>query len=442
MSYGRPIPDKSEGDVNISRRRLEWQDRNLDDKTKALLQEDAYYFLHQALSTPCIDALSACNGSTITDLQGKEYLDFHGNSVHQLGYGHREVVAAVKEQLDTLSFSPRRFTNEKAVELARKLAEITPGGLRKSLFAPGGALAVGMALKLARLVTGRFKTVSWWGSFHGASLDAISVGGESIFRTDMGPMMPGSIHVPPPAGEGRSAGAEMSTEASLEHLEYVFQHEPDIAAFVAEPVRYTTVNIPRKDYWQGVRELCDKYGALLIFDEIPVGLGRTGYMFASEYYAIEPDILCLGKGLGGGVFPQAAIVTRPEYDIAGHKALGHYTHEKSPVGAAAALKTIEVIKRDKLCERSRSLGKKFLLDLKRLEASYEVVAHARGLGLLCALELADDESAEKVMYSCLERGLSFKVSSGRVLLLMPPLTISEEELNRSVGILEQSIKEL
>ena len=191
-------PDRAEGDVNLSARREAWAKHHLDPETTLLLEQDARYFLHQSLSTPCLNALNASHGIHLEDLQGRRIMDFHGNSVHQVGYGHPRVIEAVKRQLDTLPFCPRRYTNQTAVDLARRLTELAPGGLDKVLFSPGGTTAIGMALKLARFATNRHKTVSMWGSFHGASLDAISIGGEAMFRKDAGPLLPGTEHIPPP----------------------------------------------------------------------------------------------------------------------------------------------------------------------------------------------------------------------------------------------------
>ena len=174
---------KSEGDINISARRQAWQKTHIDAESRALLDKDARYFLKQSLSTPCLNIMRSCEGIYIEDLQGQRYMDFHGNNVHQVGFSNPDVIAAIKNQLDELPFCTRRYTNRIAVDLAKKLAQIAPGNLNKSLFCPGGAEAVGMALKLARLATGRHKTISMWDSFHGATLDTISIGGESIFMT-------------------------------------------------------------------------------------------------------------------------------------------------------------------------------------------------------------------------------------------------------------------
>jgi 4-aminobutyrate aminotransferase len=204
-----------------------------------------------------------------------------------------------------------------AVDLAKKLAEIAPGDLNKVLLSTGGASAVGIALKLARMATGRHKTISMWDSFHGASLDTISIGGESLFRQNIGPLLTGSEHVPPPD--------EYRCDLKCaRYVEYVLEKEGDIAAVIAEPVR-STPYIPRSEYWQAIRKACDRHGALLIFDEIPHALGRTGKMFTCENFGVVPDILVIGKGLGGGVFPLAAIIARGDLDIAADRALGHFT---------------------------------------------------------------------------------------------------------------------
>ena len=172
---------RSEGDLNLTGERAVWHKRHSNSETESWLTRDEKAFLHQSLSTPCLDVIQSADGSEIQSLHDNVYLDFHGNSVHQIGYGHPKVIDAVKRQLDVLPFCPRRFTNIPAIKLAEKLVDLSDPGLDKVLFAPGGTSAIGIALKIARTVTGRFKTISMWDSFHGASLDAISLGGEAIF---------------------------------------------------------------------------------------------------------------------------------------------------------------------------------------------------------------------------------------------------------------------
>jgi len=433
-----PKDPAAEGDVNLSPRRSRWQQEQLGEAARALLAEDSRYFLHQSLSTPCLSALKSASGIWLEDLDGRRIMDFHGNSVHQLGHGHPRVVEAVKRALDTLPFSPRRYTNEYAVRLAEKLASLTPGDLNKTLFAPGGAEAIGMALKLARLATGRHKTISMWDSFHGASLDAISIGGEALFRSGIGPLLPGTEHVQPCDPRHCHFGCAGRCDARCaDYVEYVLQKEEDVGAVIVETVRSTDVQVPPRDYYRRLRAACDRHGALLILDEIPVCLGRTGTMFAFEPYGIVPDMVVLGKGLGGGVFPMAALIARAGLDIAPERALGHYTHEKSPVGCAAALAALDVIEEEKLLPRSRVLGERALVRLRKIK--HQSIVEVRGVGLLLAVELNDAGLAEEVLYRCLSRGLSFKVGQGNVLVLAPPLIIAEAELDRALEIVEQCL---
>ena len=426
----------AEGDVNLSANRKGWQKAHVGAAARALLDEDARHFLHQSLSTPCLTAIKSAAGAWLETVDGKRILDFHGNSVHQLGHGHPRVVKAVKQALDTLPFSPRRYTNRYAVDLARRLCELS--GLDKVLFAPGGAEAIGMALKLARLATGRHKTISMWDSFHGASLDAISIGGEAMFRSGIGPLMPGTEHVQPcdPRHCNFGCGGACSTRCA-DYVDYVLAKEEDVAAVIVETVRSTDVQAPPRDYYRKLRKACDRHGALLILDEIPVCLGRTGAMFAYERYGIVPDMVVVGKGLGGGVFPMAALIARKGLDVAGDRALGHYTHEKSSVGCAAALAALDVIEKESLLKKSAALGKRALARLKRIK--HNSIVEARGVGLLLALELDDAGLAEEVLYRCLSRGLSFKVGQGTVLVLAPPLTISERDLDRALDIVEDAL---
>ncbi len=350
-----PLPG-GEGDVNSTPGRAAWV-ASLGQPARALLDEDERYFLRQSLSTPCWDVLEEARGATLVDVEGRRILDFHGNSAHHVGYGHPRVVEAVKAELDRLPFSPRRYTNVPAIALARRLSELAPGDLDKVLFAPSGAAAVGMALKLARYATGRHKTVSMWESFHGANLDTVSVGGEALFRQNVGPLLSGAEHVPPIGLAHRFFGTDgHAYERLADYIDYTLEVQGDVAAVVAEPVRWTTVDVPPPGFWPQVRESCDRHGTLLVFDEVPSCLGRTGSMFVCEQFGAVPDILVIGKGLGGGVMPMAAIIARPDLDVVPEAALGHYTHEKSPLGAAAALATLAVIEDEGLVERARHLG--------------------------------------------------------------------------------------
>jgi 4-aminobutyrate aminotransferase len=386
--------------------------------------------------------LSGCEGSWIEDTQGRRFLDFHGNNVHHVGFGNPEVVEAIVRQMRELPFCTRRYTNLPAIRLAKKLAELAPGCLNKVLLAPGGASVTGMALKLARAATGRFKTISLWDSFHGASLDAISIGGEEIFRRGMEPLLPGALHVPPPdPAQCPWQCGEECTARCAEHVDYVMRREGGVGAVIVETVRATSL-IPPPRYLQVLREACDRHGALLIFDEIPHALGRTGRMFSCENFGVVPDILLIGKSLGGGIFPLAAMIAREDLDIAGDAALGHYTHEKNPVACAAALATIEFIEENRLADRAREMGQYALGRLREMQGRRGCVRAVRGLGLLLGVELKSTAAAERAMYRSLELGLSFKVTMGAILTLTPPLTITREEMDGALAILDRALGEL
>jgi 4-aminobutyrate aminotransferase len=441
--------NRTEGDINLSSARREWYTVISDPQTVAYLQEDEAHFLHQSLSTPCLDVLASCEGIYLTDVQGKKYMDFHGNNVHQLGYRNPYIVEKLKEQMDILPFSPRRYTNVPAIELAKKLGNLLPGDLNRVLFAPGGTSAISMALKLARVVTGKHKVISLWDSFHGASLDAISAGGELDFRKDMGPMMPGVERIPPPMTyRGPFANADQGDLPYADYLEYVIEKEGDIGAFIIETIRNTDVQIPSRAYWQRVRQICSKHHVLLILDEIPIAFGRTGKMFAFELYDIEPDIICLGKGLGGGIMPMAAIVARDRYNVAQSVSLGHFTHEKSPLGSVAALAMLDYIEQNDILAKVQSDALFMQEALDKLKDKFSLIGDIRGVGLLWGIELVNDREtrvkavreAEIVMYECLQNGLSFKVSQGNVLQLSPPLIITREELTEALRILESALE--
>jgi (R)-1-hydroxy-2-aminoethylphosphonate ammonia-lyase len=448
---GTPAP--SESDTNLSQERRAWAARNLDAPARALLAEDERYFLRQSVSTPCLNAIVKAEGIFIEDTAGRRMMDFHGNNVHHIGYGHPRLKRAIAEQMEALPFTPRRYTSGPAVALAKKLAAIAPGNLGKVLFTTGGSDAVEVAIKLARAATGRYKTLSFWDAFHGAGFGSAAVGGEALFRSGpVGPLMPGAEHVAPfssyrcPYG---TSSAEESSAACARMIDYVLGREGDVAALIAEPVRAVPY-IPAPGFWQEVRKICDRHGTLLVFDEIPTGLGKTGKMFACEHDGVVPDILVLGKALGGGILPIAAVIAQPALDVGADYAFGHYTHEKNPVTARAALTTIEIIEEEGLVANAAKVGAAALARLRDIMARRAIVGDVRGLGLLMGIELVSDRAAktpaateaEKVMYRALERGLSFKTTFGNVLTLTPPLTVTQAQMDHALDIIDECLAEL
>jgi 4-aminobutyrate aminotransferase len=441
MTEARPA--LSEGDVNLSPFREAWRAK-LSPETRELLDEDERYFLRQSLSTPCLDVIERAEGAILIDTEGRRILDFHGNSVHQLGHGHPRVVAAVRAEIDRLPFSPRRYANRTSIALARRLVETAQRGLDKVLFAPSGAAAVSMALKLARYATGRHKTLSLWDSFHGANLDTIGVGGEALFRRGFGPMTPGAEHLPPLNLARRFFGDDKPFERFADYIDYSLEVQGDVSALIAEPMRWTTVEAPPPGFWPQVKDSCARHGALLIFDEIPSCLARTGTLYAFEQFGATPDILIIGKGLGGGVMPLAAILAAASLDCAPQAALGHYTHEKSPVASAAALATLETIEEEKLIERARELGRRGLERLREMKVRHSIIGDVRGLGCYFGVEIGGADPAgfaERLMYRCLAAGLSFKIGGGNIVTLCPPLTIPFNEFDEALSILDRALSE-
>src|SRR5277367_4415356 len=397
----------SEGDVNISPSRAAWRE-SLSERARDALDEDERYFLRQSLSTPCLTQIVRAEGAALIDIDGRRIFDFHGNSVHQLGHGHPKVVAAIRREMETLPFCPRRYANATATALARRLVETAPAGLDKVLFAPSGAAAIGMALKLARYATGRHKTLSLWDSFHGANLDTIGVGGEALFRRGLGPMAPGAEHLPPLELARRFFGEDRPFERFADYIDYVLGVQGDVGALIAEPMRWTTVQSPPPDFWPQVRASCSHHGALLIFDEIPSCLGRTGTLYACEQLGATPDILVIGKGLGGGIMPLAAILAARRLDCAPEAALGL----------------------ERLC---------------KMKSGHPVIHDVRGLGCYFGVEIGGHDPtgfADRLLYRCLAKGLSFKLGSGRVVTLCPPLTIPLDEFDAALALLDEALGEL
>jgi 4-aminobutyrate aminotransferase len=425
-----------------------------------LLARDDAIFFHQHGSTPSLGVVRKAEGIWLTLATGHRVMDFHGNSAHSLGHAHPRLIAALQTQLAALAFVPRRYTNAPAIALAERLAALAPirnkakAGARV-LFAPGGSEAIEIALKLARINTGRAGTLAFAGSYHGHGFGPMAVSGDADERDRFGPFPATARQVPPPACFRCAWGfpAPASATPDLARCAMACAGAMDAAldgtvgAIIAEPMRATPVPYP-PGFWPRVREAADRAGALLVFDEIPTGLGRTGSLFACEQEGVEPDILVLGKALGGGVLPLAAVVARGDLDPAPELAIGHYTHEKNPILARAGLATLDIIAEERLAERAALLGRHAMDRLRAIAGSIPAIGEVRGRGLLIGIDLVEDQAsraparalAARVMRRCWDDGLSLKVSAGSVLVLCPPLVISEDELNRALDIIEAALR--
>jgi 4-aminobutyrate aminotransferase len=231
---------------------------------------------------------------------------------------------------------------------------------------------------------------------------------------------------------------------------YVLEKEGDISAVIAESIGNNTASIPPHAYWEIIRKACDKLGALLVFDEIPTCFWRTGNMFAFEHYDVVPDMVAIGKSLGGGVFPLAAMIAREEFDVMPNRGLGHFTHEKNPVAAAASLAAIEYIEENNFAQHVLALGEYALGQMREMMTRHRLIGDVRGKGLLMVMELVRDrttkerasEEAEIIMYRAFEKGMAFKLSMGNIIYLCPALMIKKEEMDRALHILDECLADV
>lgn len=440
-----------QGDINQSPLRAAYH-HQLTDATKALIEEDAKYFLHQALSTPVMNALSKTEGPFIYDMEGKAYLDLHGNGVHNAGFSNPYVIQKIIEQLQqSLAFTPRRYTNVPAIELAKKLVAVTPEGLDRVLFCPGGSEAIEMAVMLAKQVTGKWKTLSFWDSYHGTGFQSAALGGEEHFTTGQGPMVPGAFHVEFPnyyRNPWQLTHIDDIDEAYLRQIKIILQRNPDMAAVIGEPISATPV-VPSANYWKEVQSLCHQYNMLLIFDEIIEGFGRTGKMFACEHF-VTPDALVLGKTLGGGILPFAGIVTKEQYNILQHRSIGHFTHEKNPLCCTAGLATIDYIQEHQLVQNAETLGQYLMDELKALQDTYSIIGNIAGKGFHIGIDLVKNkttkqravEEAEAIMYHCMQQGVAFKIIEGNIITMRPALTITKDHCNMIIDALRNAFEKV
>ena len=387
--------------------------------------------------------IESAKGAKIRCTSGVEYLDcFSGISVCNAGHGHPKVIAAAKAQIDELVHCCTYvYYSPKAGQLARALAEITPGDLQKSFLANSGAEAIEGAMRLARHHTGRSEFVALTHSFHGRTYATLSITGNASRKHQGGPFMPGVAFAPAPyryrcpfASTSDAECAERSAEELARTLKY--QTSGDVAAFIAEPVLGEGgIIVPHESYFRYVKEILDEHDILFICDEVQTGFGRTGKLFAIENYGVQPDIMTTAKGIADG-FPLGAFTTRSEIADAFTPGSHLSTFGGNPVSCAAALANIDVMRDERLPECAAERGRQIMQVLGPLEDELALVGEVRGKGLMIGLELVTDEDktpaakqAQEVKRRCREAGLLIGVggSLANVVRLQPPLVISEDE---------------
>ena len=428
------------------------------DRVKA---DDAKHVLHSWSVRSAIDPIpvAGAEGRYFWDYNGKRYLDFASQLVNvSLGHQHPKVVAAIKDQADRLTTIGPMMANEKRSELARLVAEVTPGDLTMSFFTNGGAEANESAIKLARWKTGRQKIVSRYRSYHGATAGSITLTGDPR-RWPAEPGIPGVVRILDPYTYRCPAGHPDPCPVctGTPHLEEILQYEgPEtVAAVILETVTGGNgVIVPPDGYLQAVREVCNRYGILLILDEVMAGFGRTGKWFACDHWDVVPDILTVAKGINSGYVPLGAMViseeladwVRDKYFASGLTYSGH------PLACAAGVASIEAFQEEGIVENSAELGTVLGKRLGELAGRHEAIGDVRGLGLFYGVELVKDRETReplvpfnasgeafapmaKIFKAALERGL-YLFMHWNVIIVGPPLTITREELDEGLEILD------
>jgi len=390
-------------------------------------------------------------GCTIIDVDGNEYLDFvAGVAIGSVGHCHPHYVKRLSEQLGRFTFGS--FATEIRANFLKLVSSLLPEGITHLQLFSGGAEAVEAAFRLAKSITKNFEFVGFWGGYHGKTAGVIGLLGGS-YRNHQGPFPPG-MHLSPYAScyrcpwklEYPSCGL-----ACAEHLRNVMKNDTqgEVAAIILEPMQGTAGNlVPPDEFVRAVREIADEFGALLIVDEILTGFGRTGTMWACEQFDLEPDIMTIGKGIGGG-FPLSAVAssfermsTRPFGEPSGSSS----SYGGNPLAAAAGLATVELIVQQRLVANSARVGGLMLGALKELQEKYRFIGDVRGRGLMIGIELVADRTTKvpldqtitrALFHEALERGL-VTMSYSHIIRINPPLVISEDEAMRGIDILDQS----
>ncbi len=409
-------------------------------------------------------------GVRVTDSQGNTSIDaMSGLWLKNVGYGRKEIADAAYEQMLKLTYMPMGATTEPTIRLAEKVAQITPGDLSRSFFTSGGSEAVETAIKLTRAYfkrvgePGRIKFISRRGSYHGATAGALALGGSPLYpRGDYEPLMPGTFHVPQPnfyRCEFNSQTPEECAERCVQAVEEAikFQGPETVAGVVAEPVSSPMgAVVPPDNYWPMLRELCDKYGVLLIADEVITGFGRTGKMFACEHWGVTPDIMTVAKGITSGYIPMGGAITRKNIADAfvGSQRVSFrhvITFGGHPVAAAAALRNIRIMEEEGMVENSARQGAYLLDGLRELQEKHPMIGDVRGLGLMCGMELvrdrdtrepypADAELGSRLTSAFQSNGLHLRGSDN--MNVAPPLCVTSGEIDEIIEGMDRAFTQV
>ena len=377
-------------------------------------------------------------GSTFCDIMGREFIDcLGGYGIYSAGIRHPKVVKAVADQLARMPLSSQELLDPLRGALAELLGEIAPGDLQYSFFINNGTDAVEGAIKLARIYTGKTNFISSLRGFHGKSCGSLSMLGKWQYREPFLPLLPGIQFV-----EFGDA------DAVIDELYKADATGAGVAAVIMEPVQGEAgAIVPPDDFWPRIRKACDEYGALLIADEVQTGLGRTGRMFGVEHWHTVPDIMCLGKALGGGVMPLSAFISTPKIwkVLESNPFIHTSTFGGNPLACAAGIAAVNVTLEEDLPGQAERKGKYFLGQLIALQLSYDrIIRKARGKGLLLGLEFANTEVGYKIVAGLFNRGVlvAGTLTNSKVVRFEPALNISQALIDRVLDALEDTLREV
>jgi putrescine---pyruvate transaminase len=405
------------------------------------------------------------SGSTVRDSSGREYIDATSIlGVTQIGHGRAEMAEAIAAQVMRLEYGSlaNGFSNAPAALLAARLAALAPGDLEVCFFGANGTDANETAFKMARQYHrlrgdgGRFKIISREGSYHGLSIGALGATGAAAWRTPFEPLWPGFLHVAQPYVYRYDGTPDECGAHAADNLERrIVSEGPDtVAAFIAEPIAMPqAIKVPPDNYWQRVREICDRYGVLLIVDEVLTGFGRTGRLFASEHWDLQPDIMTIAKGLTSGYVPlSAAIASRRIADAFwGDETVAFkhgYTYQGHPVACAAALTNLDIFAREKLVDRAEAMGAHLFAGLEAL-LDYPLVGNVSGKGLFASVELVSDPSTKEPVAATVGRRIASSMAERGILArwlpnsiyIYPPLVIERTQIDQIVKALGDALLE-
>ncbi len=402
--------------------------------------------------------IASAEGARVVDEAGRSYIDcFAGISVVNAGHGAPDVRRAAKEQIDRLIHcSSYTYYTQPVADLAERLAEVTPGRLQKTFFANSGAEGIEAAMRLAKVYTGKHEFIALERSFHGRTLGTLSVTGNSSRKTRGGAYASGVAFAPTPYPYRSLFGSDPETvaERAAQAVEEVirFHTSGDVAAMIVEPVMGEGgIIVPPASYLPRVKAVLDRYGILLIADEVQCGFGRTGRLFAIEHFGVEPDIMVMAKGIADG-FPLSATIARAE--IADSFRPGEHlsTFGGNPVSCAAGLANLDMMLRNDLPGEAAQKGEYALARLHALAEQFPAIGEVRGLGLMLGIELVSDREqrtpdaslARDVRRYCREHGVLVGVggSEGNVVRIQPPLVISTADLDEALDVIGAGIESL